>query len=67
MELGQKKEEVKCNNMIKQHKNNQDATGEEILPNDQNRMIEQAKFTYSPLSKRFEKQIKTLKTKEKIK
>ena len=40
MELGQKKEEIKCNNMIKQHKNNQDATGKEILPNDQNRMIE---------------------------
>ena len=34
-------------------------TGEEILPFDQIRIIEQAKFTYSPLGKAFEKQIKT--------
>ena len=32
-------------------------TGEEILPFDQSRIIEQAKFTYSPLGKTFEKQI----------
>ena len=31
--------------------------GEEILPSDQGRIIEQAKFTYSPLGKTFEKQI----------
>ena len=30
-------------------------TGEEILPSVQNRRIEQAKFTYSPLGKAFEK------------
>ena len=30
-------------------------TGEEILPSDQSRIIEQAKFTYSPLAKAFEK------------
>ena len=30
-------------------------TGEEILPSDQRRVIEQAKFTYSPLGKAFEK------------
>ena len=35
-------------------------TGEEILPSDQNRTIEQAKFTYSPLGKTFEKQMKTI-------
>ena len=29
-------------------------TGEEILPPDQRRMIEKAKFTYSPLRKAFE-------------
>ena len=34
-------------------------TGEEILPSDQNRIIEQAKFTYSPFGKFLEKQIKT--------
>ena len=33
---------------------------EEILPSDQSRIIEQAKFTYSPLGKAFEKQIKTI-------
>ena len=35
-------------------------TGEEILPSNQDQMIEQAKFTYSPLRKAFEKQIKTI-------
>ena len=35
-------------------------TGEEILPSDQSRVIEQAKFTYSPLGRAFEKQIKTI-------
>ena len=32
-------------------------TGEEILPSDQSRIIEQAKFTYCPLGKAFEKTI----------
>ena len=31
-------------------------TGEEILPSNQQQIIEQAKFTYSPLGKAFEKQ-----------
>ena len=35
-------------------------TGEEILPIGQQQIIEQAKFTYSPLEKAFEKQIKTI-------
>ena len=34
--------------------------GEEILPSNQSRIIEQAKFNYSPLSKAFEKLIKTI-------
>ena len=34
-------------------------TSKEILPSDQSRIIEQAKFTYFPLGKAFEKQIKT--------
>ena len=33
-------------------------TGEEILPYNQQQIIEQAKFTYSPLGKVFEKQKK---------
>ena len=35
-------------------------TGEEILPSNQQQIIEQAKSTYSPLGKAFEKQIKTI-------
>ena len=35
-------------------------TREEILPSNQKQIIERAKFTYSPLNKAFEKQIKTI-------
>ena len=35
-------------------------TGKEILPSNQQQIIEQTKFTYSPLGKAFEKQIKTM-------
>ena len=35
-------------------------TGEDILPSNQQRITEQAKFTCSPLGKAFEKQIKTI-------
>ena len=35
-------------------------TAEEILPSDQRRTIEQSNFTYSPLGKPLEKQIKTI-------
>ena len=35
-------------------------TGEEILPSNQQEIIEQAKFTYSRLGKAFEKQTKTI-------
>ena len=34
--------------------------GKETLPSNQQQIIEQAKFTYSPLEKAFEKQIKTI-------
>ena len=34
--------------------------GEEILPSNQKQIIEQAKVTYSPLGKVFEKQTKTI-------
>ena len=34
-------------------------TGEDILPSNQQQIIEQAKFTYSPSGKTFEKQTKT--------
>ena len=35
-------------------------TGEDMLPSNQQQIIEQARFTYSPLRKAFEKQIKTI-------
>ena len=40
--------------------NHESLTGEEILPPDKRRVIEQAKFTYSPLGKALENQIKTI-------
>ena len=35
-------------------------TGEDILPSNQQQIIEPARFTYSPLGKAFQKQIKTI-------
>ena len=35
-------------------------TGEDILSSNQQQIIEQTKFTYSPLGKPFDKQIKTI-------
>ena len=40
-------------------------TVEEILPSNQKQIIEQAKFTCSPLGKAFEKQTNTIEDKEK--
>ena len=40
-------------------------TGEDIVPSNQQQTIEQAKFTYSPLGKAFEKKTKQLKIKVK--
>ena len=42
-------------------------TGEDILPSTQQQIIEQTKFTYSPLGKAFVKQIKTIVDQEKNK
>ena len=38
-------------------------TGKEILPSNQQQIIYQGKFTYSPLGKAFEKQAKTIEDK----
>ena len=35
-------------------------TGEDILPSNQQHIVKQARLTYSPLGKAFEKQIKTI-------
>ena len=40
-------------------------TGEDILPSNQQQIIEQTNFTYSPLGKDFEKQIKTIEDRRK--
>ena len=40
-------------------------TGEDILPSNQQQITEQAKFTYSPLGKAFDKQIKTIEDESK--
>ena len=40
-------------------------TGEDILPSNLKQIIEQARFTYSPLGNTFEKQIKTIEDQEK--
>ena len=40
-------------------------TGEDILPSTQQQKIEQIKFTYSPLGKAFDKQIKTIEDQRK--
>ena len=42
-------------------------TGEETILSNQQQILEEAKFTYSPLEKAFEKQIKQLEIKEKNK
>ena len=42
-------------------------TGEDILSSNHQQMIKQDKFTCSPLVKSFEKQLKTIKNKEKNK
>ena len=41
--------------------------GEEILPSNEKQIIEQPKFTYSPLGKASEKQTKKMKIKDKSK
>ena len=42
-------------------------TGEEILPSNHQQVIEQAKFTYSPLGKVIQKQTKAIEVKERSK
>ena len=42
-------------------------TGEDILPSNQQQIIEQARFTYSPLGKAFEKQRKAIQDQGQVK
>ena len=50
---------ISCKSSGKFHKYEY-LTGEDILPSNEQQIIEQAKFTYSPLGKAFQKQIKTI-------
>ena len=45
---------------IEKQQNYEYLTSEDILPSNQQQIIEQTKFTYSPLGKAFDKQIKTI-------
>ena len=63
-----KNEKMQCNinrkaakiSALSSRKIDEYLTGEEILPSDQSRIIEQTGFLYSPLGKAFEIQIKTI-------
>ena len=47
-------------NISRNQKKYEYLTGEDILPFNQQQITEQTKFTYSPLGKAFDKQIKTI-------
>ena len=53
------KEAVKITKYLKKIYKHEYFTGEEILPPDQRRLTEQAKFRYSPLGKTLEEHAKT--------
>ena len=58
-DINRKAAEISAKSSGKLHKYEY-LTGEEILPSNQKQIIEQTKFTYSPLGKAFDKQIKTI-------
>ena len=60
MILTEKQQKYQCKNKSGKIDKYEFLTGEEILPFDQSRIIEQAKFTYSLLGKAFEEQTKTI-------
>ena len=65
-DINRKAAEISAKSSGKLHKYEY-LTGEDILPSNQQQIIDQAKFTYSPLGKGFEKQIKTIYIREKNK
>ena len=58
-DINRKAAEISAKSSGKLHKYEY-LTGEGILPSNQQQIIDQAKFNYSPLGKAFEKQIKTI-------
>ena len=54
-----------CIAILTEKQQKRQLAGEKILSLDQSRMIGEVKFTYSPLEKYFQKQIKTIENQEK--
>ena len=54
-----------CITILTEKQQKRQLVGEKILSLDQSRMIGEVKFTYSPLEKYFQKQIKTIENQEK--
>ena len=54
-----------CITILTEKQQKRQLAGEKILCLDQSRMIGEVKFTYSPLEKYFQKQIKTIENQEK--
>ena len=63
-DINRKAAEISAKSSGKLHKYEY-LTGEEILPSNQQQIIKQPRFTYSPLGKAFKKQIKTIEDKGK--
>ena len=63
-DINRESAEISAKSLCKFHKYEY-LTGEDILPSNQQQIIEQAKFTYFPLRKAFEKQIKTIEDQSK--
>ena len=58
-DINRKAAKISASSSGKRHKHEY-LTGEDIFPSIQQQIIEQTKFTYSPLRKAFDKQIKTI-------
>ena len=54
-----------CITILTEKQQKRQLAGEKILSLDQSRMIGEVKFTYSPLEKYFQKQMKTIENQEK--
>ena len=54
-----------CITILTEKQQKRQLAGEKILSLDQSRMIGEVKFTYSPLEKYFQKQIKAIENQEK--
>ena len=58
-DINRETDKISASSLGKIHKY-EHLTGEDMLSSNQQQIIEQARFTYSPLGKAFEKKIKTI-------